>query len=164
MEAIQKMTGGTVMMLVMLVATAKAYDSHHPNPMDILSGRHVHRTPIVEKEDNTTKKPQPWRMYKRRKEGRYVIKPEPYSIGSQKSDPELLGPQRTITASKRAVASASSAVPSPAPAASKSPTLGIGRNECITMIGQEKFDVYVKKYGGETGALHRCLILKRLRK
>jgi hypothetical protein len=37
------------------------------------------------------------------------------------------------------------------------------RNACISLIGQEKYNTYVQKYGGEKGALRRCLILKRIR-
>ena len=154
-----------------------AYDIHHPDPMSILNGAH-HRAPrqnVQPKrvENNATKGLQPSRMYKRRKESKYVIKPEPYSIASQKSDPELLGPQRTLTTTPTAAATPASATPdapvSPAvpsatsvPAA-KSPSGGVTREECIGWIGQERFDAYVAKYGGEQGALRRCLILKRTR-
>ena len=169
---IPTIAGSMVLIATLLVSTVEAYDSHHPDPMAILNGRVSHARPAAKKEvkeDNATKGIQPWRMYKRRKEGRYIIKPEPYSIGSKKSDPELLGPQRTIQGGEVVATSAaptSSAVaPStpPVPTAPKTPTAGMTRDECIGMIGQEKFDAYVQKYGGEKGALHRCLILKRLR-
>ena len=157
--------------VLLLSHPMEAYDIHHPDPMAILNGHISHSRSRVneKKEDNATGKIQPWRMYKRHKEGQYIIKPEPYSIGSKKNDPELLGPQRTIQASKAVAASAASEsavvtppVP-PAPAAPKMPAAGMTRETCIGMIGQEKFDAYVQKYGGEKGALHRCLILKRLR-
>ena len=166
------MAGSLFIVAALLISPLKAYDSHHPDPMAILNGHVSHSRPAVkeeEKEDNATKGIQPWRMYKRRKEGQYVIKPEPYSIGSKKSDPELLGPQRTIQTAETVAASAASAsavVPPPAPpvpSAPKAPDAGMTRDACIGMIGQEKFDAYVQKYGGEKGAIHRCLILKRLR-
>ena len=161
--------GSMFMVAALLISPLEAYDSHHPNPMAILNGHVSHSRPVVKKEIkevNATKKIQPWRMYKRRKEGQYVIKPEPYSIGSKKSDPELLGPQRTIQTAETVAATAApvpAAVTPPAPSAPKTPTVGMTRDACIGMIGQEKFDAYVQKYGGEKGALHRCLILKRLR-
>ncbi len=157
---------------ILLISPLEAYDSHHPDPMAILNGRGSHSHPVAKKEvkeDSATKGIQPWRMYKRRKEGRYVIKPEPYSIDSKKSDPELLGPQRTIQTAET-VAETAAPVPKavtspapPAPSAPKAPDAGMTRDACIGMIGQEKFDAYVQKYGGEKGAIHRCLILKRLR-
>ncbi len=164
--------GSMFSVAILLISPLEAYDSHHPDPMAILNGYVSHSRPVAKKEvkeDNATKGIQPWRMYKRRKEGQYVIKPEPYSIGSKKSDPELLGPQRTIQASETVAASAASASAivtppaSPVPSAPKAPDTGMTRDACIGMIGQEKFDAYVQKYGGEKGAIHRCLILKRLR-
>jgi hypothetical protein len=97
-------------------------------------------------------------MYVRRDEGKYVIKDEPYSIKSKKKDPELLGPQRTYTAS----AAPSASTPS-RPARSKSAAKKMTKSECISLIGESKYNAYVQKYGGEKGALRRCLILKRLR-
>jgi hypothetical protein len=106
-----------------------------------------------------TRGPNPGRMYVRRDEGKYVIKEEPYSIKSKKKDPELLGPQRTYTQNNTAKATATAAsTPRPKPK-----TKGITKSECISLIGEEKFNTYVQKYGGEKGALRRCLILKRLR-
>ncbi len=99
---------------------------------------------------------QPERMYTRHKEGKYIIKPEPYSIASRKKDPELLGPQRTIS-------SASKSESSSAKTTAGTPARGMTREACISMIGEAKFNSYVKKYGGEKGALRRCLILKRIR-
>ena len=95
------------------------------------------------------------KMYTRRDEGKYVIKPEPYSIKSKKKDPELLGPQRTYKSDK----------PKPVTRTqrTKRKTSGMTRSSCISLIGEEKFNKYVKKYGGEKGALRRCLIIKRLR-
>jgi len=44
-----------------------------------------------------------------------------------------------------------------APAASS-----MTKNECITMIGQEKFDKYAQMYGGEYASLKKCKMLKAL--
>ncbi len=150
---------------ILFACPLEAYDSHHPDPMAILNGRINHSRSAAKKtkEDNATGKIQPWRMYKRHKEEQYVIKPEPYSIDSNKSDPELLGPQRTIESVETVVASAAVTEPVPVALDVPKPTSeGMTREACIGMIGQEKFDAYVQKYGGENGALHRCLILKRL--
>jgi hypothetical protein len=40
-------------------------------------------------------------------------------------------------------------------------TPSISAETCIAMIGKEKYDHYVEKYGGPKGALRRCLVLKR---
>jgi hypothetical protein len=138
---------------------ACGYDIHHPNPMSILNGR-FHRPRSSSDEDNTSK-PQPWRMYKQRKESKYVLKPEPYSLTAKKGDPELLGPQRTyqtqVSTSPNQTHIANPSTPTTPP----KPT--ITREACLALIGQEKFDQYTQKYGGEKGALRRCLILKRSR-
>jgi len=34
--------------------------------------------------------------------------------------------------------------------------------ECISMIGQEKFDKYAQMFGGDAGALKKCKMLKAL--
>jgi len=164
------MIGIIVALFSLTTSALQAYDSHHPDPMSILNG-HVHharhaKTPP--KDHNATRGGvQPWRMYKRTKEGKYVIKPEPYSLTSKKSDPELLGPQRTlsVTPAQTAAAAVPSVTTSTASVVPPSPEASevMSRDECIGLIGQEKFDSYVQKYGGEKGALHRCLILKRTR-
>jgi hypothetical protein len=97
---------------------------------------------------------QPGRMYTRHDEGKYVIKPEPYSLKSKKKDPELLGPQRTYqsgTTSQTRTAKRTKR------------SSGMSKSSCISMIGEAKYNSYVKRYGGEKGALRRCLIIKRLR-
>ena len=84
-------------------------------------------------------------------EGRHALKAEPFSLKSNKKDPELLGAQRTsggsedITKHKR-IKHAS-----------------MSKSQCISLIGQTKFDIYTKRFGGEAGAIRRCIILKRLR-
>lgn len=141
------------------------------------------------------------------KESRYALKPEPYSVGSNQKDPELLGPQRTIEkpkleqtqsktivdpitnnvttvepVSKTGVTSASSlssngtssetmAIPKKSivePEASTKPiktsTISMTKSECISMIGNEKFERYSKRFGGEAGAIKRCAILKKLKR
>jgi len=98
-------------------------------------------------------------MYTRHQEGKYVIKPEPYSIASKKKDPELLGPQRTLSAE----APSNETVEAKNPTPKKPAPSGMTRQACISLIGEEKFNTYVQKYGGEKGALRRCLILKRIR-
>jgi len=95
-------------------------------------------------------------MYVRQDEGKYVIKEEPYSLKSKKKDPELLGPQRTYNGTTHTAAAAHQKTRHRAAA-------GMTRQQCVSMIGQAKFDRYVKKYGSEKGALRRCLVLKRLR-
>jgi len=45
----------------------------------------------------------------------------------------------------------------------ESPSVSAMTNEeCISMIGQEKFDKYAQMFGGDTGALKKCKMLKAL--
>jgi hypothetical protein len=39
----------------------------------------------------------------------------------------------------------------------------VSREECIAMIGQEKFDRYTQMLGGEAGAIKRCTLLKAMK-
>ena len=98
----------------------------------------------------------PDRMYTRHEESRYVIKPEPYSVKSKKKDPELLGPQRTYHAN-------ASSQTKTATTTARKKSAGMTKASCISLIGEAKYNSYVKKYGGTKGALRRCLIIKRLR-
>lgn len=107
----------------------------------------------------------------------YTPKPEPYSLASQEKDPELLGPQSTLknnplkdgsdeeletedysSDTKSSRAQIISEVYDNAPKNSHS----ITKSECIGMLGVDRFNEYVKRYGGESAALRRCAILKRL--
>jgi len=141
-----------------------AYDVHHPNPMSILNGRHhAHshrrakpkiRVKKVKKVQTTRSRLQPWRMHKRHSEGRYIIKPEPYSIAKKQDDPELLGPQRTYSSEDREHNRTATTT-------ADTDTQPITPQTCIDKLGKEKYDSYVQKYGGEAGAIQRCRILLR---
>ena len=149
--------------LVLLLgsSTASARDSHHPDPMSILDGsffkKRVRKPVVKAKEHNTTKR-QSGRMYTRRKERKYILKPEPYSLAVKKKDPELLGPQRTYKVGAEVLSASIDANHTQPP---KVTTPSISTETCIAMIGKEKYDHYVEKYGGPKGALRRCLVLKR---
>lgn len=91
-------------------------------------------------------------------EEKYNLKPEPYSIGSKAKDPELLEPQRI---SKNHDQSTRTAVSHPARTSNFS---GVTKSECISMIGQEKFDRFSKRFGGEASTIKRCAILKKLKR
>jgi len=141
---------------------AWAYDAHHPNPMSILNGHHharSHRKPrkVTVQKVPSSPKLQPWRMYKRTSEGKYIIKPEPYSIAKKQRDPELLGPQRTYTTT-----SGSREHNHTTANVSDTTTPTITPETCIEKLGKEKYDNYVQKYGGEAGAIQRCRILLRV--
>ena len=97
----------------------------------------------------------PERMYTRQAESKYVIKEEPYGLKSKKKDPELLGPQRTY---KAKASQATHSVKQKKHVESR-----MTKSSCISLIGEAKYNSYVQKYGGEKGALRRCLIIKRLR-
>ncbi len=101
---------------------------------------------------------QPQRMYTQREEGKYVIKPEPYSLKSKKKDPELLGPQRTYRHTENTTNAQTNQRKR-----HKGSAATMTKASCITLIGEEKFNSYVQKYGSEAKALRRCLIIKRLR-
>ena len=159
-----------LLILSLSMDTLFAYDSHHPNPLSILNGRHHRATHSRRQKHEATirrvRKKQiqakhkagrreKWRMYHEHKERKYIIRPEPFSIASKKTDPELLGPQRTYKSSDLdANSTQAAAIDTPKKDA-------ITKEHCISIIGQEKFDHYVKRYGGETGALHRCLVFER---
>ncbi len=40
----------------------------------------------------------------------------------------------------------------------------MNKEECISMIGQEKFDKYTAMFGSETASLKRCTMLKAMKK
>jgi len=97
-------------------------------------------------------------MYQQRSEGLYKLKAEPYSVKHNKKDPELLGPQSTM--SRRAVEHKTVIKKRRATKQRSSMT----RSECISMVGKTKFNQYSKRFGGEKGVLKRCTIIKKLRK
>jgi len=43
-------------------------------------------------------------------------------------------------------------------------TPGMSREECISMIGQEKFDKYTEMFGNEAASIKRCTLLKSMQK
>ena len=43
------------------------------------------------------------------------------------------------------------------------PVTTVSRSECISMIGQEKFERYTQMLGGEEGAIKRCTLLKAMK-
>jgi len=40
---------------------------------------------------------------------------------------------------------------------------GMSKDECILMMGEEKFAHYAQMFGGDTGAIKRCAMLKAMR-
>ncbi len=99
-------------------------------------------------------------LYEQRSEGLYKLKTEPYSASSNKSDPELLGPQSTINRTKTATEKRTKITTSK----TKSTSSAMTKAECIRIVGQDKFDKYSKKFGGDKGVLKRCTIIKKLRR
>jgi len=102
-----------------------------------------------------------------RTEHKYKLKPEPYSVSSKEKDPELLGPQRTIQLSDNAGEVKTETVvqePQNTVAVSTAkPIASMTKSECVSMIGVGKFERYSKRFGGESGAIKRCAILKKLK-
>ncbi|MEA1879441.1 MAG: hypothetical protein U9N11_02185 [Campylobacterota bacterium] len=58
--------------------------------------------------------------------------------------------------------------PTPTPKVQTTPTVstnvqkGMSKNECISLIGQVKFDKYTQMFGSEEASLKRCKILKTM--
>jgi len=98
-----------------------------------------------------------------RTEAKYHLKPEPYSVSSNEKDPELLGPQRTVVKGKQEEAEQGETVES-GRRSSPSVKTTMTKDECISMIGSIKFERYSKRFGGERGAIKRCVILKKLKR
>ncbi len=98
-----------------------------------------------------------------RTEHKYKLKPEPYSAGSKEKDPELLGPERTVKEPDQPM-QAMASQPAETPASAPKLQTSMSKRECISMIGQTKFERYSKRFGGEAGALKRCAILKKLKR
>ena len=116
-------------------------------------------SPLLEMTDMNDTKPR-GSLYQQRSEGLYKLKAEPYSISSKKSDPELLGPQTTINRTKATTVKRTT-ITTPKPKSSNS---AMTKSECIRIVGQDKFDKYSKKFGGDKGVLKRCAIIKKLRR
>ena len=92
-------------------------------------------------------------------EAQYNLKPEPYSVSSKEKDPELLGPQQTVEVAPESVATVTTEPKKPSTSTAASMT----KSECISMTGATKFARYSKRFGGESGAIKRCAILKKLK-
>ena len=101
-------------------------------------------------------------LYVQGTEEKYNLKPEPFSIDSNKKDPELLGPQSTIKREIRKEPEVTGATPAHSTSTNKASSMT--KSECISMIGGDKFERYSKRFGGESGAIKRCAILKRLKR
>jgi len=123
--------------------------------------RHIPMEPVVD--ENATTTPTGTLYDTTRTEQKYKLKPEPYSVGSKEKDPELLGPQRTIkTTDLNTGAAVKQPTATPAPA--KTLPNAMTKSECVSMIGSAKFERYSKRFGGESGAIKRCAILKKLKR
>ena len=127
--------------------------------------------PVVDQNRTESKTTRTGTLYDTtRTEHKYKLKPEPYSVGSKEKDPELLEPQGTIQEADKSVelntpVEIAADQPALAPTASTTTTLtsAMGKQECISMIGTAKFERYSKRFGGESGAIKRCAILKKLK-
>ena len=114
---------------------------------------------------------------------KYHLKPEPYSLSSDQKDPELLGPQSTIknnplksndseieetniddssSNSNGSSEIVSEVYDSDNSNKQSSSGSGMSKSQCIDMVGESTFNSYVKKYGSESAAIRRCVLLSRL--
>ena len=126
--------------------------------------RHIPIEPIVDKNETAPVATTGTLYDTTRTEHKYKLKPEPYSVSSKEKDPELLGPQRTLKASDHVKETVASQPTSTPPAPVKNPTTAMTKSECVSMIGATKFERYSKRFGGDTGAIKRCTILKKLKR
>ncbi len=102
-------------------------------------------------------------------ESHYSLKPEPYSLESGEKDPELLGPQSTLKKeledrSVESTSSESESLVAREEPQTSSATPPMDRSRCISLIGKAKFDEYTKRFGSETAAIRKCIILERVQK
>jgi len=125
--------------------------------------RHIPIEPIAD--ENETTPVSTGTLYDTsRTEHKYKLKPEPYSVSSKEKDPELLGPQRTLNTSDHVTETVVSQPTSTTPAPAKKSATAMTKSECVSMIGATKFERYSKRFGGDTGAIKRCAILKKLKR
>ena len=113
------------------------------------------QTPKVKKAPikvNTTKK--------------YVAPPPPKKhielkeVQDDNYSPEYMYPEDKYKKDKLVEAKGSKSADASLEKASES----MSREECISMIGQEKFDKYTELYGNETASIKRCTLLKSMQK
>ncbi len=127
--------------------------------------RHIPMEPAPIVDQNETEPRATGTLYDTtRTENKYKLKPEPYSVGSKEKDPELLGPQRTIHKIDKPTETAASQPVTAPQTPTKTLTSTMNKEECISMIGAVKFERYSKRFGGESGAIKRCAILKKLKR
>lgn len=68
-------------------------------------------------------------------------------------NPEYMYPQTHEQTPKKSLSTSVSAPAASAP---------MGKEECISMIGQEKYDKYTRMLGSEEAAVKRCIMLKSM--
>lgn len=119
--------------------------------------RYVGSVPLQTEQDEVNDTKPTGSLYQYVSGGKHKLRQEPFSAASHKRDPELLGPQRTIS---NAVGAEKTVTVSRV----KKNKMGMTKKECVAMVGQEKFDIYSKKFGGDAGVLKRCTIIKKLKR
>ena len=48
--------------------------------------------------------------------------------------------------------------------ATATPTVSMNKAECVTMIGEAKFERYTQMFGGEAAAIKRCAMIRAMKK
>lgn len=111
----------------------------------------VKTAPVKPKESNATK---------------YVAPPPPKKhielkeVQDDNYSPEYMYPDDKYKKDKLAEAKESDNPDASLEKASES----MSKEECISMIGQEKFDKYTELYGNEAASIKRCTLLKSMQK
>ena len=116
----------------------------------IEQGPKVRKAPVKVKETNATRK--------------YVALPKKHielkEVQDDNYSPEYMYPEDKYKKDKLVEAKSDSAAEEPIEKAAAS----MSREECISMIGQEKFDKYTQIYGNEAAPIKRCTLLKSMQK
>jgi len=111
----------------------------------------VKKAPVKPKESNAT---------------RYVAPPPPKKhielkeVQDDNYSPEYMYPDDKYKKDKLVEAKGDST----ADKAIEKAAASMSRAECISMIGQEKFDKYTQMYGNEEASIKRCTLLKSMQK
>jgi len=115
--------------------------------------------PVVEPAEKVVKKTKPKakKRYKAPKAPKKNIKLK--EVEDSNFSSEYMYPETKKKKTKPVAVAKADSTEAAAPAAS---TNSMSRGECISMIGQEKFDKYTQMLGDEASAIKRCKMLKAM--
>jgi len=97
------------------------------------------------------------KVVKKEKKKQYTPPPPKKKIELKEVEDENFSSEYMYPETKKKSTEVKKTETTAAPAAS-----GMTKNECVAMIGQDKFDKYAQMYGGESASLKKCKMLKAL--